>query len=316
MILSASRIMDIPTFYSEWFFNRIKAGFLYVRNPMNAHQISRIDLSPEVVDCIVFWTKNPIPILPRLSELDAYKYYFQFTLTGYGKDIETNLPDKKGQLIPAFQELARRIGRKQVIWRYDPIVFTKKYTPEYHIRAFTQIAETLDGCTEKCVISFVDIYAKNRKNMQAVDSYEMSHDNLEAFAKAIADIARSHGMSMATCAEVVNLEKCGIEHNCCIDKKLIEEIIGCDIKVAKDKSQRPECGCMESVEIGSYNTCLNGCKYCYANYSPDAVKANCACYDPASPILCGTVGEFDKITERKMKSLKQTQLSFRFDGQE
>jgi hypothetical protein len=139
---------------------------------------------------------------------------------------------------------------------------------------------------------------------------------LEAFAKAIADIARSHGMSMATCAEVVDLEKCGIEYNCCIDKKLIEEIIGCDIKVAKDKSQRPECGCMDSVEIGSYNTCLNGCKYCYANYSPDAVKANCKCYDPASPLLCGSVGEYDKITERKVKSLKQTQLSFRFDGQE
>lgn len=154
----------------------------------------------------MFWTKNPIPMLPRLSELDAYKYYFQFTLTGYGKDMETNLPDKKGQLIPAFQELAVKIGKKRVIWRYDPIVFTKKYTPEYHIRAFTQIAEALDGCTEKCVISFVDIYAKNRKNMQAVDSYEMSHDDLEVFAKAIADIARSHGMAVATCAEVVDLD--------------------------------------------------------------------------------------------------------------
>ena len=150
-------------------------------------------------------------------------------------------------------------------------------------------------------------------NMQAVDSYEMSHDELESFAKTIADIARAHGMVMATCAEVVDLEKCGIEHNCCIDKKLIEEIIGCDIKVSKDKVQRPECGCMESVEIGSYNTCLNGCKYCYANYSPDAVKANCACYDPNSPLLCGSVGEFDKITERKVKSLKQEQLSFNFD---
>ena len=128
----------------------------------------------------------------------------------------------------------------------------------------------------------------------------MSHDELEAFAKTIADIARSHGMVVATCAEVIDLEKCGIEHNCCIDKKLIEEIIGCDIKVSKDKVQRPECGCMESVEIGSYNTCLNGCRYC-------------ACYDPRSPLLCGTVGELDKITERKVKSLKETQMSLRFD---
>ena len=183
----------------------------------------------------------------------------------------------------------------------------------HHIKAFTQIAEALDGCTEKCVISFVDIYTKNKKNMEAVDRYEMSHDELEAFAKTIADIARSHGMVVATCAEVIDLEKCGIEHNCCIDKKLIEEIIGCDIKVSKDKVQRPECGCMESVEIGSYNTCLNGCRYCYANYSEAAVKSNCACYDPRSPLLCGTVGELDKITERKVKSLKETQMSLRFD---
>ena len=252
-------------------------------------------------------------MVPRLDELSAYKYYFQFTLTGYGKDMESNLPDKKGKLIPAFQELAGKIGKNRVIWRYDPIVFTDRYTPEYHIKAFTQIAEALDGCTEKCVISFVDIYAKNKKNMQAVASYEMGHDELEKFAKTIADIAKKHGMVVATCAEVVDLAKCGIEHNCCIDKKLIEEIIGCEIKVSKDKSQRPECGCMESVEIGSYNTCLNGCKYCYANYSPEAVKANCACYDPHSPLLCGSVGEFDKINERKVKSLKQTQLSFNFD---
>lgn len=175
MIVSASRRTDIPTFYSEWFYNRIKEGFLYVRNPMNAHQISRIDLSPDVVDCIVFWTKNPIPMLPRLDELAAYKYYFQFTLTGYGRDMEANLPDKKEKLIPAFKQLAEKIGKKRIIWRYDPIVFTKKYSPEYHIKAFTQIAEALDGCTEKCVISFVDIYAKNKKNMEAVDRYEMSH---------------------------------------------------------------------------------------------------------------------------------------------
>lgn len=283
---------------------------------MNAHQISRIDISPDVVDCIVFWTKNPIPMLKRLDELDGYKYYFQFTLTGYGKDMEANLPDKKEKLIPAFIELAEKIGSKRVIWRYDPIVFTKKYTPEYHVKAFTQIARALRGFTEKCVISFVDIYAKNKKNMEAADSYEMSRDELQSFAKTIADIARENGMVMATCAEVVDLEKCGIEHNCCIDKKLIEEIIGCDIKVSKDKVQRPECGCMESVEIGSYNTCMNGCKYCYANYSPDAVKANCSCYDPKSPLLCGSVGEFDKVTERKVKSLKQTQLSFHFDETE
>lgn len=163
MILSASRRTDIPNYYSEWFYNRIKKGYLYVRNPMNAHQISKIILSPEVVDCIVFWTKNPEPMFARLDELDAYKYYFQFTLTGFGNDIECNVPHKKEKMIPIFQKLADKIGREKVIWRYDPIIFSDKYTPEYHLKAFKQIAKELNGYTSICVISFVDIYAKNKK---------------------------------------------------------------------------------------------------------------------------------------------------------
>ena len=143
MILSVSRRTDIPNYYSEWFYNRIKEGYLYVRNPMNAHQISKIILSPEVVDCIVFWTKNPEPMFSRLDELDAYQYYFQFTLTGFGNDIECNVPHKKEHMIPVFQKLAKRIGKQKMIWRYDPIIFTDKYTPEYHLKAFRQIAEEL-----------------------------------------------------------------------------------------------------------------------------------------------------------------------------
>lgn len=313
MIISASRRTDIPTYFSEWFYNRVKEGFLYVRNPMNAHQISKINLSPDVVDCIVFWTKNPIPMIKRLDELEGYDYYFQYTLTGYGKDMEANLPDKKQALIPAFQELAGKIGKKRVIWRYDPIVFSDRYTPEYHLKAFKQIAEALNGYTEKCVISFVDVYVKNKKNMSAVNAYEMTQEQLEDFAKSLSDIARDNGMVVATCAELIDLSKCGIEHNQCIDKKLIEEIIGCKIGGSKDKVQRKECGCLESVEIGTYNTCQNGCKYCYANYSPESVKDNCRNYDPKSPLLCGQIGEGDVITERKVKSLKETQLSFQFE---
>ena len=149
MILSASRRTDIPNYYSEWFYNRIKDGYLYVRNPMNAHQISKIALSPEVVDCIVFWTKNPEPMFSRLEELDAYQYYFQFTLTGFGSDMERNVPHKKEHMIPIFQKLAGKIGREKVIWRYDPIIFTDKYTPEYHLKAFGQIAGELHGYTSK-----------------------------------------------------------------------------------------------------------------------------------------------------------------------
>ena len=305
MILSVSRRTDIPNYYSEWFFNRIKEGFVYVRNPMNAHQVSKIDITPKVVDCIVFWTKNPEPMLDRLDELTSYEYYFQFTLTGYGKDIERNVPHKKEKMLPIFQELSKKIGMKRVIWRYDPIIFTNRYTPEYHLKAFEQIATALRGYTEKCVISFVDVYAKNKKSMELLNSYEVDKIELLEFSKKIAVIARDNGIAVGSCAERIDLDECGIEHNCCIDKNLIESIIGCKLKVDKDKNQRQECGCMESVEIGTYNTCKNGCKYCYANYSEESVEKSCSQYDSESPILCGTLDERDKITERKVKSLKE-----------
>ena len=309
MILSVSRRTDIPNYYSDWFFNRIKDGFVYVRNPMNAHQISKIDIRPDVVDCIVFWTKNPKPMISRLDELAEYNYYFQFTLNGYGKDIECNVPHKKETMIPIFQELSRKIGKKRVVWRYDPIIFTKKYTPEYHLKAFEQIATELKGYTERCVISFVDVYAKNKKNMELLDSCEVSESELLEFAKKISNIARENQMIIGSCAESIDLDECNIEHNCCIDKTLIEDIIGCKLKVEKDKNQRKECGCMESIEIGTYNTCKNGCKYCYANYSEESVVNNCSKYDAKSPILCGIIDTDDKVTERKVKSLRERQIS-------
>lgn len=313
MILSVSRRTDIPNYYSDWFLNRIKEGYLYVRNPMNAHQISKINLSPEIVDCIVFWTKNPEPMLARLGELDAYHYYFQFTLTGYGTDIEYHVPHKKEAMIPIFQKLSHKIGKDKVIWRYDPILFTRKYDPKYHVRAFGQIAKELCGYTSKCVISFVDLYAKNKKNLKALNTFHLAENDFITFGRELAVIAENYGMKVATCAETVDLSSCGIEHNCCIDQGFIENIIGCKIQANKDKNQRKACGCIESVEIGAYNTCQNGCQYCYANSSQESVTQNCKQYDADAPLLCGRVTENDIITERKVKSLKERQLTV-WDG--
>ncbi len=313
MILSVSRRTDIPACFPEWFINRLKEGFLYVRNPMNEHQVSKIPIDPQVVDCIVFWTKNAKPMLPYLDELSDYTYYFQYTITGYDKDVEPNLADKGKVVLPTFLALSRRIGPKRVIWRYDPILFTKRYTPDYHLQAFRQIAQMLHGYTEKCVISFVDIYRKNAKNMAALEKIEMPDSQLGEFAGELAGIARENGMVTATCAEQIDLRKYGIEHNSCIDKKLIEELIGFPLQVKKDPSQRPECGCAVSMEVGSYNTCTNGCIYCYANYSRESVWENNRRYDPKSPMLCDSITDEDKVTERKVKSLADWQLSFRFD---
>ena len=309
MILSVSRRTDIPNYYSEWFFNRLKDGFLYVRNPMNFHQISEIKISPDVVDCIVFWTKNPLPMMERLDELEAYNYYFQFTLTGYGNDLERNLPNKKTLVIPVFQELSNRIGKEKVVWRYDPIFFSNRYNAKYHLKAFRSIAEALSGYTEKCVISFLDIYPKNKKNMDDLLSYDLSDSELREFAKELSNIAKENHIKIGSCAEKIDLDEYGIIHNSCIDKELIEKIIGCKLKINKDKNQRIECGCVESVEVGTYNTCKNGCVYCYANYSAKSVESNFQKYDPLSPLLCGHIEKDDKISTRKVVSLKETQIS-------
>lgn len=309
MILSVSRRTDIPSCYFDWFCNRLREGWLYVRNPMNEHQVSRIDLSPETVDCIVFWTKNPASMMERLSLLEPYPYYVQFTLTGYGKDVEPGLPDKRGVLLPAFQKLSRAIGKKRMVWRYDPILFTPLYTPSRHLKAFGEIAGALEGYTETVVVSFVDFYAKIRKNMDSLQARELPETELLQFAGQLADIAKSHGIAPRSCAEVLNLESAGIPHGSCIDPRLIEEITGCRILAGKDKNQRKECGCAESVEIGAYNTCQNGCLYCYANYSPCAVRSRAGQYDPQSPLLCSTLDPKDRVSLRKMKSVKDGQLS-------
>lgn len=309
MILSVSRRTDIPNYYSEWFFNRLKDGFLYVRNPMNFHQISEIKISPDVVDCIVFWTKNPLPMMERLDELEAYNYYFQFTLTGYGNDVERNLPNKKTSVIPIFQELSNKIGKEKVVWRYDPIFFSNRYNVQYHLKAFRSIAEALSGYTEKCVISFLDIYPKNKKNMDNLLSYDLSDSELREFAKELSNIAKENHIKIGSCAEKVDLDEYGIIHNSCIDKELIEKIIGCKLKINKDKNQRIECGCVESVEVGTYNTCKNGCVYCYANYSAKSVESNFQKYDPLSPLLCGHIEKDDRISTRKVVSLKEKQIS-------
>ncbi len=310
MILSASRRTDIPNYYSDWFINRIKEGFLYVRNPMNAHQISRIDLSPEVVDCIVFWTKNPANMIEKLEYLKNYVYYFQFTLTGYGKDVEPNLPDKREELIPTFKRLSQKIGKEKVIWRYDPILISRRYTTDYHLKAFEEIASNLANYTEKVMISFVDFYSKTQRNAREIDIRQMANEEMIRLAEKMAQIASRYNLIIESCAEQINLQEVGIQHGSCIDKKLIERILGCKLIAEKDKNQREECGCFESVEVGAYNTCLNGCKYCYANFNDNKVKDNVKLYDRDSALLCGNITSDDRITDRKVKSLKDTQISF------
>lgn len=308
MIISASRRTDIPMYYSGWFYNRIKEKYVLVRNPMNIHQVSKINLSPDVVDCIVFWTKNPEPMIDRLNEINDYNYYFQFTLNSYGKDIESNLPYKNNNIIPCFQRLSEKVGSERVIWRYDPILLNKHYTVEYHVEFFYKLASKLKDYTQKCVISFIDLYKNTKQNVKELEISEVTFNSKKLIAKEFSKIAEIYNMSIETCSEDINLEEFNIKHSKCIDDKLIEKLTGFHLSVDKDKNQRKECGCVESIDIGMYNTCLNGCKYCYANYNAGIVKRNFALHDSKSPLLFGQLTDKDIIKERTVKSLKDYQL--------
>lgn len=309
MIVSASRRTDIPSYYSDWFFNRIQEGFVYVRNPMNIHQISKISLSPDVVDGIVFWTKNPSPMLERLKELDnQYMYYFQFTVNSYGKDIEPNVPNKNDEILPTFKKLSSMIGPDRIIWRYDPILLSGKYTIDYHEHYFTELAKRLSGYTKKCVISFVDLYRNTQSNTKNLGLTPMGTKEMHELAKRLVDIANRNNLIVESCAEKINLEQFGIQHGHCIDCNLFEKLLGCKLDLEKDKNQREECGCMASIDIGMYNTCKNGCKYCYANFSSNTVEKNYSNHDPLSPLISGSVDANDTIKDRPIKSCRNCQL--------
>lgn len=310
MIISASRRTDIPSYYSEWFFNRIKEEYVYVRNPMNFRQVQKISLSPSVVDGMVIWTKNPIPMMDRLEELEKYHYYFQITLTSYGRDVEPNLPSKNRELIPAFCELSRRIGRERVVWRYDPIFFNEKYSMEYHKKYFKILASKLGAYTEKCTVSFLDFYKSIQRNMQLLEMRIPAKEEQRELLTSLSQTAKDYGITLDTCAEEGDFGDLGVGHAHCIDRERLERIGNYHLDVKKDVNQRAACGCIASVDIGTYNTCKNGCVYCYANHSKRVLADQIRHYDPQNPLLFGTVGEGDAIKERMMVSLVQRQLSF------
>lgn len=248
-------------------------------------------------------------MIKRLDELEKYTYYFQFTLTPYGEDAEPCLPSKRRVIIPGFIELSNKIGADRVIWRYDPILLSPRYTVQNHIRYFEVLAKILRGFTKKCIISFVDMYKNTTSNVKYLGLETMKIEDMIRIAKAFSEIAGINDMELCTCSESIDLSQYGISHAHCIDKDLFERLLACKLKLDKDPNQRKECGCVASVDIGAYNSCKNMCRYCYANYRADIVNQNYNLHNPKSPMLFGEIREGDKITERKMVSLKDEQIS-------
>lgn len=301
MIISASRRTDIPAFYSEWLMNRMRAGFLLTRNPFNYHQVSRVSLLPEDVDAIVFWTRNPTKLLPYLDELSeiGHRFYFQFTLTGYPRLIESKTLNPH-KALEVFKRLSEKIGAEKVIWRYDPILFSNLLPFDEHVRLFSKIATELEGHTRRVVISFADFYQKTEKNLKAIDSLIYSditqnHELCLTLSQRLSEIARQHGLDIYSCAEEVNLTGQGIQHGKCIDEALINDLFGLFIPNSKDSGQREACGCVKSIDIGTYNTCLHGCQYCYATYNQNQANSNFKKHSPESPFLLGGTDGVDPL---------------------
>lgn len=300
MIISASRRTDIPFFYSKWFINRIREGHVLIPNPYNSNRISSVKLSPKVVDCIVFWTKNPRPMMKYLNELDSlgYNYYFQFTLTPYGSDIELNLPSK-AMLIETFIELSKMISSKKLIWRYDPIFIDEVHSIQWHIDAFNKMCKSLSGYTNKCIISFIDIYRSIKNRYRP-----MTEAEIKKIASEFSRIANENKMVLSTCCETYDLSEYGIKHGACVDKDLIEEILECTLDIKIDVNQREHCKCVESIDIGVYDTCLAACDYCYACNSSKPHKT----FNDNSPMLTGKPKGHEIISEKNIKSNISNQL--------
>jgi hypothetical protein len=311
MIISASRRTDIPAFYAKWFINRIRSGYCTVPNPFNRQQVSRISLKPEDIEAIVFWTRYAQPLFPYLEELDLRKifYYFQYTVLGYPRLLDVSNPPLEINL-KVFRRLADRIGPERIIWRYDPIVFSRKTDKPFHLKNFHHIAQTLKGFTHRCVISIVDIdnYHKVRTRLSRFDKYGLgliSPDStlLADLLTNLAQIASVHHMKIISCAEDLPISQYGIKPGKCVDDDLIAKLfpdIHNRLSGKKDPHQRKACGCAVSKDIGMFNTCLFGCQYCYATASSQSALNNYRQrHNPDSPSLLDHYREEDKSEDNR-----------------
>lgn len=294
MILNISGRTDIVAFYSDWLMNRLKEGFVDVRNPFNPKMVSRIMMDD--VDLLFFCTKNPIPIIDKLKDIKK-KMYFHITLTSYNKDIEPNLPPKK-DIIEAIKKISKIIGKENLVIRYDPVFINDKYTVEYHVNAFDKLCSLLDGYVEKILISFIDDYKNVRNNYKVLNYRPLTENDYKVIGTSFSESARSHNMTVHTCAEVHNLVEYGFIKDECMSKELALKLTGKKYKKWKARKNVP-CECVEMVDVGVYNSCKHFCKYCYANYDEKKVQENYNKHNPKSSLLIGELQDDDIIKIRK-----------------
>ncbi len=307
MLIFASGRTDIAAFYSDWFMNRVREGFVDVRNPYYKAQVTRYELSKEKVDCVIFCTKNPEPILKYIPELkQKFPLNFFVTITPYEKDVEPNVPEK-GAVIESFKKLSELIGKQNITWRYDPIFISQKYLPSLHIRKFREYAEALKEYTGRCIISFIDLYEKTKRNFPEVN--EVSVEDQKFIARAFSSIARDTNLRLETCAEEIDFSDCGVIPGACVSREIIEQTTGSVLlKKIGRSALRKHCACLPTHDIGAYNCCPHLCKYCYANYDAELVRKNYARHDKGSSFLLGTSESGDIFHQAAQSLFRDTAL--------
>lgn len=295
MIISASRRTDIPAFYSQWFMNRIRLGFCVVPNPFNTKQLSVVSLKPEDVDAIVFWSKNPAPLIPHLGELDdpGFRYYFQFTLNDYPYALEPGVPSIH-ERVATFLKLAERVGPSRVVWRYDPIIVSNITSIDFHRETFARLANSLSGATHRAMVSICDFYQKTDRRLAALEQEgylfnkeAASSTEVASLLKDISAIARRRNIEIFSCAEDIDFSNLGIQPGMCIDADLVKKIWGISVCTTKDPTQRKHCRCVVSKDIGMNDTCMHGCRYCYSTRNNALAERRHSEHDPNSPAIWG-----------------------------
>ena len=309
MILQTGLRTDIPAFYSKWFLNRIKEGYVLVRNPYNPSAVTKYRINTQVVDLIAFCTKNPAPMLHCMDALKPYGQYWFVTITPYGKEIEPNVPDK-AKVMADFKTLSNAVGVDSVGWRYDPIFITEKYSLDFHLRAFEKMAKELAGYTHTCVISFIDLYKKVSRNFP--QAREVSKTERIKIGSAFAEISKEYAVTIKACAEGDELGAYGVDCDGCLTQHTYETALHARLNMPKKKGQRGACACFLGSDIGVYDTCKHLCKYCYANMDPKAVLYNSKLHDPDSPFLIGSHQPGDRIHEARQESWIDHQLVLRW----
>ena len=294
MILFASGRTDIPAFYSNWFINRVKAGFVDVRNPFNQNLVSRINFSD--VDLIMFCSKNPLPMIDKLKMLKV-PVLFHVTITPYSKDVEPNIPDKR-LIIEGVKKLSLVLGIDNVVLRYDPIFLSDKYNVDYHIRAFDKLCKNLNGYVNKIIVSFMDEYKNVRSNKNILKYRTFTREDYKKIGEAFSKSAMDNGMSVQTCFEDEDLTEYGFVKGECLSHELAYILTGKKFKSSNVRKEK-KCECVQMVDIGDYNSCMHMCKYCYANYDEKAVSSNFKLHDDNSSLLIGSVQSDDVIKVRK-----------------